>query len=57
MVLGNDKSSYQTQSNATYTPQPINNYHNNQRSNVSSINLGGDGGAFTSEHKYNYAHK
>lgn len=48
MVLGNDKSNYQTQNNATYTPQPINNYHNNQRSNVSSINLGGDGGAFTS---------
>lgn len=57
MVLGNDKSNYETQNNATYTQMPINNYHSTQRSNVSSINLGGDNNAFKSEHKQSYAHK
>lgn len=36
---------------------PLNNYHITQRSNVSSINLGGDGNAFKSEQKQNFAHK
>jgi len=36
---------------------PINNYHITQKSNVSSISLGGDANGFLSEHKQNFAHK
>lgn len=57
MILGNDKSNYQTQNNSTFVSMPISNYHITQKSNVSNINFGGDGNAFTSEQKYNYSHK
>jgi hypothetical protein len=36
---------------------PLTNYHNNQKSNISNINFGGEGNVFLSEQKYNYAHK
>lgn len=48
MILGNDNCNFQTQNNATYTKMPITNYHNTQRSNISSINLGGDNNNFHS---------
>lgn len=57
MILGNDKPNFETQNNATYVQMPLSNYHITQRSNVSSINLGGDANAFKSEHKQNFAHK
>lgn len=57
MILGNDKPNFETQNNATYVKMPINNYHVTQRSNVSNINLGGDGNGFVSEHRQNFAHK
>lgn len=57
MILGNDNTNYTTQNNATFVSKPIENYHNNQRSNISSISLGADNAQLVSEHKYNFAHK
>ena len=57
MILGNDKPNFETQNNATYVAMPINNYHVTQKSNISSISLGGDANGFSSEQKQNFAHK
>jgi len=42
MILGNDKSNYETQNNSTFVSKPITNYHSIQKSNASNINFGGD---------------
>ena len=57
MILGNDRSNFETQNNATYTQKPIQNYHSSQRSNISSISLGTEGNNFLSQNKASYIHK
>lgn len=48
MILGDDKTNFQTQNNSTYVQKPINNYHITQKSNVSNIKLGNDNNGFLS---------
>ncbi len=48
IILGNDKSNFNTESNTTYVPKPIHNERVTQVSNFSNINLGNDGKNFSS---------
>ena len=57
MILGNDGNNFVTQHNAAYQPVPTANYHAAKGNNQSNISLGGDKGAFTSEHHSHFAHK
>lgn len=57
MILGNDKTNFNTENSATYVPKPIHNERVTQVSNFSNINLGNDGKNFSSENKANFLHK
>ena len=57
MMLGNDKTNYNTQNNVTYVQKPIANYHVSQKSNLSHIEMGKGGQNYSSENKANFLHK
>lgn len=57
MMLGNDRSNFMTQNNATYTEKPIDIHYANQTSNLSHISLGADSKNYESENKANFLHK